>query len=77
MEVEGKICPLCNQNWVRLHKGKESENQLEMYKCTHGDLFVKQGDSLEVIYSFHNETDKGKIFKISKLQFPKRLRGEK
>lgn len=70
-EIEGKLCPLHNHNWVTL-KQKEKEGLL--YKCIQGDVFVKTGDSIRVEYSIRSEKEVGKTFEIDALKTPERLR---
>jgi len=68
--IEGKLCPLCKNNFVTLKKQKVGA----IYICAHTDLFIKQKDCIKVGSSIHSDKDNGRIFKISGLETPKRLK---
>ena len=67
--IEGKLCPLCKNNFVTLKKKRVQE----MYICTLNDVFRKQKDCIEAMRSIRSDEDNGKVFKINELKTPKRL----
>ena len=75
--VEGKICPLCKNNWVRLKRDKlAGEKGIEIYICTHTDLFVREGDKITVRSTVWAKRKIGTSFKIDALKSPKKLRAK-